>query len=190
MLGRAGRADGVSTVVLAPSCPPATATIKPTARSRAMLGNSKSTPRSNLALASVCSPKRLARPAMVKGSKKALSRTMLVVSSLIAERLPPMIPARASTPTSSAMTSSSPDRAMFCSFNNSKVSPFVAKRTQISPVILSASKACSGCPSSNNTKLVTSTKKLCVRSPEVSKRSFSHCGEGIVRSTPRIGCAR
>ena len=139
-----GKLSKFSTVNHLPTSPPTTLVIKSTARFNARFGKLKSTPRSNRWLASVCSPKRLARPAMALGAKKALSKIILVVLSVTAERNPPMIPANAKTPSLSAITSSSPVSVTVCSLSNVKVSPAWARRTQTSPTTLSASNACSG----------------------------------------------
>ena len=122
-----------------------------TARSSANFGNSKSTPRSKRCDASVCKPKRRALPAIANCLKNALSITTRVVLSVTAVRSPPMIPANAMTPCSSAITSSSPCKVMVCSFKSSRVSPCWAWRTIIAPTNLSASNACSGWPSSSST---------------------------------------
>ena len=123
-----------------------------------MLG---SMPRSNRNEASVLNPCLLAVFRILTGSKYADSRKMFVVVVLIPEFKPPKTPAIHMGCFELQITKSS-----WCSLRStlSKVVNFsflCAVRTiTFLSVILSASKACSGCPKPCNTKLVISTMLL------------------------------
>ena len=82
------------------------------------------------------------------GSNVADSSRTRVVSALTSVVAPPMTPAMAMAPDSSAMTTSSASRVRSTPSRVSSFSPASALRTATVPLTRSASKACSGWPSS------------------------------------------
>ena len=78
------------------------------------------------------------------GSKLADSKMILFVLISTSALLPPLTPANAKIPTSSAMTRYLSFIATSLPSNVVMVSPIFAKRTTIGPLTLSASKACKG----------------------------------------------
>ena len=103
-----------------------------------------SIPRSYLYDESVDIPNLFAVLRTDTGLKYALSSIMFSVLSVVMPRAPPITPANASAPASSAITISVSHKV--CSFPNRSVnfSPFCAMRTVILPCISSASKQCIG----------------------------------------------
>lgn len=80
------------------------------------------------------------------GSKFAISTTRCLVSSLIAEDCPPMMPARASIFLLSAITISVAWRLCVAQVRSINSSPSLAILMITSPTMVSASKKCTGCP--------------------------------------------
>ena len=91
------------------------------------------------------------------GPPRARPRSWTAVTSVLA---PPMTPARPIAPESSAMTRSPGSSARSCPSSVVSRSPGAARRTTIAPDSRARSYACSGCPSSSMTELVTSTARL------------------------------
>ena len=120
---------------------------------------------SYLVLASVRIPWRCAVRRTEVASKQADSQMILVVVSLTAECIPPMTQAIATGQCSSAMTISVSVRVYSTLLSARIFSHFFAMRTEIFPLIFSASKACIGCPSSVMTRFVISTMSIFGLSP-------------------------
>ena len=149
--GRAGTCSSLIASCTGPDAPPAIASNNSVARSMARTCCSGSTPRSNRNDASLCNPKRRARPAIAEGAKKADSRKMSLVCSDTAVDSPPMIPASPTGPLASAITSVSSVSSISCPPSSSSTSPGSAYRATILSLKRSRSYACIGWPSSSIT---------------------------------------
>ena len=88
---------------------------------------------------------------MLAGSNRADSSSTRVVASPISVLAPPITPANAIGPLSSVIRRVSAVRARCSPSSVTMRSPARAVRTTIAPRTLSASNACSGCPSSSRT---------------------------------------
>ena len=89
---------------------------------------------------------------MATGSKCADSNSTRLVVSLTWVSVPPIIPANATGPIGSAMTTSSGPRVCQVSSSSSSFSSSSARRAMIWPSLISLkSKACSGWPISQTT---------------------------------------
>ncbi len=127
---------------------------------------------------------------MTTGSKQAASSSTCAVPPEISVAAPPMTPARPSGPESSAMTRSSVVSARSWPSRVTSRSPSVARRATTAPESLSRSYACSGCPSSSITALVTSTARLMERIPASTRRRCSHAGDGTEGSSAKLSATK
>ena len=129
---------------------------------------------------------------MVGPSQVAASSSTVLVESVTAVELPPMIPAMLAGTSPEQTTMSSAESSRSVPRRSTTCSPGFARRTTTSAILpppastnRSRSKAWSGWPSSWSTKLVMSTTLLIGRSPTARSRWRSHPGDGPT-TTPSI----
>ncbi len=150
---RTGLRSGSAVIVssIGPGLPPQIARTSAVMRSMCSTVVAKSTPRSKRCPASVVKLKRRARPWIAAGHQNAASTKMFLVVSETAVGSPPMMPASASTPASSAITPTRSSTSTVWPFSSFTRSPRRPQRTTRPPYTLSRSKMCDGRPSSSIT---------------------------------------
>ncbi len=118
-----GKPSFAITSTTGPGSPPAISMSSAVARSMALACCVGSTPRSNRIEASVCKPKRLARPLIAAGGKYAASRNTSAVSPTTAVLSPPIIPARPIGPDLSVITTRSSSNSISRASSKVSLSP-------------------------------------------------------------------
>ena len=136
------------------------------------------TPFSNIEEESECCPKLREVFLTLSRANLAASNKSSLVSSLISLFSPPIMPAKAQGLLPSQITRFSLFNLKLFSSRVTISSPSAARLTTISPPSsLAQSKACIGCPISNSTKLVMSTKVFIERIPHRLRRFLIQRGE-------------
>ena len=127
---------------------PVYSTNRLTARIEAICVSRGSTPRSNRREASVDNLCERAFLAISTGSKCAASIVIALVLEVTSDSNPPIVPAIAKAPESSAINKFSANNSRSCSSRVLIVLISFANRTVMEPLMRSESNACKGCPSS------------------------------------------